>query len=83
VLVLVEHRLLCLVTQTFAVHAGAWEYSGGETRLIGGLNPAGTSYAELAVRVESETRIRLGPEVSVTERGRRRGAIPSVFHSAW
>jgi hypothetical protein len=31
--------------------------------LIGGLSPSGTSYAELAARVESEARIRLGAEV--------------------
>ena len=46
--------------------AGLWDYVGGETRLLGGLDPDCVSYAALSQRVEDEVRIKLGSEVRLS-----------------
>jgi len=47
-------------------HTGTWEYCGGETRLVGGMDTSNCSYEALEARMEQETSIKLGgSEVSV------------------
>lgn len=44
-------------------HAGAWDYCGGETRLVAGLDPGSADFQALATRVEAEAHMVLGAEV--------------------
>lgn len=48
------------ITHVYNTHTGAWEYRGGETRLVGNMDANNCSFAALQARLEQETLIKLG-----------------------